>query len=188
MIWSTPAKELRANYRRLDNSDMLEQTNGLSGALYAREVAVRKARYLEIPAAAHSIGKLVVPYVNLDSRGTLVPSIPSFYAVTERPDTSGFSVEPRIRRNMQEGHVLAEDLSLRRGIFTPFARMRSELDIVNAIEDTAQVYTAGFVTDRIAHLTALSDEAASHVLVQENQRSIIIEELAIAMDALRARS
>ena len=105
-------------------------------------------------------------------------------AVTKRPDTSDIDRASVLRRS-QEAHVVAEDLSLRKGIFTPYARARTEVFVSSLIPDH---YREGYLNDRLAHLETLRQEvSASDADLRGKQSFILIEELSLGIDALKER-
>ncbi|MFA5003883.1 MAG: hypothetical protein WC498_01230 [Candidatus Saccharimonadales bacterium] len=181
MIWSSKAHDLRSNSERIRTARMFQTTENMRPVFEDRNIPFAPVDYFEIPAGAHAIGKLVIPYVSLDGRGKLVDSLPSFYGVTKRPDTHGFESD-NVTRVMQQRHVTAEDLSLRRGIFTPYGRVSAELFVAQSM---AEVLQEGYVSDRIIHLEELTKEAGTSEQLYEKQRAIVVEELGVAIDALR---
>lgn len=183
MIWSLPIAKLRENQALLHSSHTLMATTLLEEDFEDRRILHEPVEYLTIPPMLHKIGKLVIPYVLLDGRGMLDTAAPAFYAVTNRPDDASLS-KRSVSRRSQEAHVIAEDLALRHGIFTPYARANAEVLVSGMLPD---VYRESYMRDRIAHIGALVDEASKSEYLSEKHREVVIDELQIATEALSNR-
>lgn len=160
----------------------VQKTTLLIDAFEERGIPFEPVNYTVIPPRIHDIDKLVVPYVSLDTRGKMNQELPHFYAVTARPDTKGIDVRS-VRKRSQQAHVVAEDISLKRGLMTPYARTNTEQLVAGMISSLSR---RGYVDDRIVHLDTLRKEAEQSEQLYDKQRAIIVEELGMAMDGLRA--
>lgn len=187
MIWNTPVEQLRFASERADSAGMLLETTQLDASLRANNVPYRKVRYMEIPPAIHAIGKLVVPFVSLDARGTLVQSLPSFYAVTRRPNVGEIPALEETYTTIREAHVHAEDLALRRGIATPYGRTNSEIQVAEAYQGVVhETFHQDYGKDRVAHLLALHKDVTGFEQSELRITRIAADELLTAVDSLRA--
>lgn len=179
MLWSTPPIQLAA-LRGLLTPDKLQHTNLLSNELTERGYRHKSVKYFEIPPVAHQLSKLVVAYAFITPTGHLSPTPKPFYAVTKRPSNAGID-KPVVTRRLQQGHVLAEDLSLRRGIFTPDSRETTEPLIAGLMPDA---YRDTYVEDRILHLGALATEAHETNLLGKRERDLVVKGLRRGINAL----
>jgi hypothetical protein len=138
----------------LHEGGMLQYTQ--SQIRYANDAA-EPVPYFIIPSGAvRHAGTMVMSYVNLTRNGFLSLTAPKAYGVIDRPTTS--EVEHQQVR-LRESHVIAEDMALRRGIYTPYGRAAAEIYVAKlvALHENA----AAYVPDRISHLTALVEQISA---------------------------
>lgn len=186
MIWSQQPRMLQESTRRLKMSGMLEDLPGfILEECMEHRIDTENVRYFVIPPRQHTIEKIVIPFVNIDPQGFLNQNLPHVYGVTERPDTEHIDKEA-VRKRVRAAHVIAEHLSFRRGIFTDFGRATAEMAAVSLVPD---LYQAGYLKDRIAHLRALTNEAneAPATSLSAHRLPKLITELGVGEQALQTR-
>ncbi|HEX8182384.1 MAG TPA: hypothetical protein VF575_02165 [Candidatus Saccharimonadales bacterium] len=164
------------NFRKAPH--MLEQTELIHSKLHDLGLPTSPIDYFEIPSRAHSVGKLVVPFVHLLDTGEIDAGLPPIYGVTSQPNAH--TKRSSVLRS-QEAHVFAEDLALRRGIFTPYARGSSEVIATKLIP---KAYLPQYVSDRVAHLGALIVEVDETRNLTKKQRAFVIKEIGSAKGML----
>lgn len=120
--------------------------------------AIEPVPYFVIPAEAarrQGVATIVSSFVHLDGRGILSLTAPKAYGVVERP-TQAVVAHASLR--LREAHVIAEDMALRRGIYTPYGRAAAEIFVAKMVAEDGNAET--YVPDRITHLTALSEQVS----------------------------
>lgn len=166
-------------YDTMRRSTMLRKTQLIQSALEDR-YDIDPIEYFEIPRLHHKVGKLVVAYANLTSKGFLNGDLPAVFGVTSQKleDES-----PRAQERAQEVHVLAERLALTRGLMTPYGRASSEDFAASLLPES---YRAKYIDQRLTHLDALRSEAETYPTedLQASHRDLIIAELTNGISAL----
>ncbi len=176
MIWDTPPKVLSEFVPKLTEDNRLQYINITTDALGQPIEPIDGVRFFQIPPQAHSIGRLVVPFVHLTSAGVLDDRSPAIYGVTSRPSAyTNIASEKR----SQQVHVLAEHSSLTHGIFRKSARLTSEAKAAKLIPT---IYMRGYIHDRAAHLGALVEDIKSSHNLTPGQREHAAIEIVRAID------
>lgn len=153
MIWSMKKPELVASIKQLEGAkDMLKQTADYSGKLVNAEVV----QYFELPAGTNSRGRVVMAFAHLLGSGHLDTTMPRVYGVICQPLTED---NPRFTNDhavdlTQEHHVIAEDMALRNGIFTPYGRLTAEVAAIRGGLMPGKP-SHDFAAARITHLDGL---------------------------------
>jgi hypothetical protein len=167
--------ELKRQVDQLKAAGMLQHTQ--SQRRHADE-AIEAVPYFVIPSqAARRMGTLVMSFVHLDQRGILSLTAPKAYGVVERPTQA---TVPNAGLRLREAHVIAEDASLRRGIYTPYGRAASEIYVAKMVAEEGNA--PHYLADRIGHLTALSSEIAQEEIFPRTGQ--VLGELERGVDSL----
>ncbi len=146
---------------------MLKQTADYSGKLANAEVV----RYFELPAGTDSRGRIVMAFAHILGSGHLDKTMPRVYGVIHQPlteDNPRFTNEHAVDLT-QEHHVIAEDLALRNGIFTPYGRLTAEIAVIKGGLMPGKP-SHDFAAARITHLDGLiSSIEADNSMTQHSQ-------------------
>jgi hypothetical protein len=184
MIWSADSETLARHCSMLETSGMTRPVELIKDPELVGQGS-GDIKYFPIPSHAHEIGKMVVPFVSIGEDGILVPGnqphAPTrYYGVTARPNSlKGIALA--VQRT-QETHVLAEDLALRHGIFTPHGRSVAEVALTELVHPASR---RPYVEDRVAHLEALRQEIATHDFSESWQQHQATTEINRALQALK---
>ena len=183
MIWSLSKPELSKAVSRLDKAGMLRQTADYSGKL----VNAQRVNYFELPPKTDkdgARGRVVMAFAHILSSGHLDPNSKAAYGVMIEPLAEN---DPRYTNEhamhlVQEHHVLAEDLALRHGIFTPFGRLTAESVVIRSLMPTKP--RAEYAALRIAHLDGLLATVETDLTMNPHSHEIVARELTLAQDYL----
>lgn len=168
--------DLRRQISALEQSGELRHTQSQQRHV---DDTLEPVPYFIVPAlAARKIGSLVIPYVHINRRGFLDVDSPKAYGITETP-TESVAEHGEVR--LREAHVLAEDLALRRGLYTPFGRSAAELYVAEHVAEPVNAYS--YVPDRMAHLSALANKIQTEKQFEGTQ--LIVDQIKLGVDGLQ---
>jgi hypothetical protein len=126
--------------------------------------------YFKLPRRADAHGRVVVAFAHLLGSGHLDPASPKAYGVILEPlaeDDPRYTNDAAMKIT-REHHVIAEDLALRHGIFTPYGRLTAEVAVINGLMPAKP--RAEFAAARIAQLGGLlASIEADNSMTQHSQ-------------------
>lgn len=183
MIWNTSQDTIFDLEKRLTSKRDLRETRLIGDRRLKGSVAIN---YFLFPRGVSYFEKLVVPFTTLDKTGEILLGSNAIYGVTRQPDSGVFSESNIVRTRLQETHVLAEDTALRfGGLLNPKTRSYAETTAKSLVRDA---YLGGYLSDRLAHLAAVSTELQDTKELKPDQIKVALEGINSATQLLREQN